>query len=203
MAKDKAKKSIFKRWWFWLLVVIVVGGIASAGGGNDQSSTSSDNGSKQSSTTAKADTKKAETKKTFGIGQEVKVGKVTYKINKKEVADQVGPTALPTKASGKYVVINVTLKNNGNEAVTVDSSFFNLKRGSKTYEADGAASMSANQGENGDVANSFFLQKVNPDSEITGNVVFDIAPDVASATDLQLQVQTGVFGTEKEVINLQ
>lgn len=207
MAKDKVKKSIFKRWWFWVIVVLVIGGIAS--GGNDdsgQTKQAKDTSSKPATTTAaapKQEVKKEEPKKSFGIGQDVTVGKMVYKINKKEAADQVGPSALPTKASGKFIVVNVTLKNNGNEAVTVDSSFFKLKRGEKTYEADATASMSANQGDNGDIANSFFLQKVNPDSEITGNVVFDVAPDAAAATDLQLQVQTGAFGTEKEVINLQ
>jgi len=128
---------------------------------------------------------------------------MTYKINGQSTADQVGPSVLPEKANGKYVVIDVTLKNNGDKAVTVDASFFKLKRGGKTYEANSTASMSANQGEDGDIQNSFFMQDVNPDSEITGKVVFDVAPEVASASDLQLQVQTGVFGTQTQVINLQ
>ena len=109
---------------------------------------------------------------------------------------------MPTKASGKYVVLDVTYKNSGNEAVTLDASFFKLVRGEKTYESDSMASMSANQGEDGTIQNSFFLQEVNPDMEITGKVVFDLAPDVAEATDLQLQDQTGLFGTETGIINL-
>lgn len=100
-------------------------------------------------------------------------------------------------------MLNVTLKNNRNEAVTVDTNFFKLKRGEKTYDADAMASMSANQGESGDIENSFFLQQLNPDMEISGKVVFDLAPEVAEAQDLQLQVQTGFWGTENELINLQ
>ena len=33
--------------------------------------------------------------------------------------------------------------------------------------------------------------------------MFDLAPEVAETTDLQLQVQTGLFGTETGMINLQ
>lgn len=84
----------------------------------------------------------------------------------------------------------------------VDSSFFKLKRGGKTYEADAAASLSANQGEDGNITNSFMAQDLNPDSEMSGKVVFDVTPEIAEATDLQLQVQTGAFGTETELINL-
>lgn len=177
--------------------------------GSDDSASSPKTKEKKETQTAsttpkekKEDTPKKEVK-AFKIGDTVKVGKITYIVSKKEAKDQVGPSVLPTKASQKFVVIEVTLKNGGNEAVTVDSSFFKLKRGEKTYEADSAASMSANQGEDGTITNSFFLQEVNPDSEVKGFVVFDVAPDVAAATDLQLQVQTGVFGTETEKISLQ
>lgn len=62
------------------------------------------------------------------------------------------------------------------------------------------ASMSANQGEDGSIDNSFFLQEVNPDMSISGKVVFDLAPEVAEATGLQLHVQSGFSGTETEII---
>lgn len=140
---------------------------------------------------------------TVGIGTPLELGDAVFTLNGKELADQVGPSVLPTTASGKYLVIDVTYKNNGNEAVMIDSSFFKIKRGDKVYEADSTASMSANQGEEGGIQNSLFFQEVNPDMEITGKVVFDLAPEVAEATDLQLQVQTGMFGTETGLINMQ
>jgi hypothetical protein len=73
-----------------------------------------------------------EEKKSFGIGETVPVGDMIYTVNERVSTDQVGPSALPTKASGKYLVLDVTLKNNGNEAVTVDTNLFKLKRGEKT-----------------------------------------------------------------------
>lgn len=172
-----------------------------SGGDNTAKNTSTSTGTKQQQTKKSAPSKKP-APKTYGIGDNVTVSKMVYKVNKKTTATQVGPSALPSKASGKFVVINVTLKNNGDKAVTVDSSFFKLKHGGKTYDADSSASMSANQEESGNIQNSFFMQQLNPDSTISGNVVFDVAPEVADATDLQLQVQTGLFGTETGIINL-
>lgn len=208
MAKDKKKKSIFKRWWFWVLAIIVI--IAIAGGGeSDDTTQSTDKGESTKAESANAsketkttDTNSAKEEKSFGMNEEVKVGKMTYKVTSKTPADQVGPSALPEKASQKFLVVEVTVKNGGDKAVTVDSNFFKLKRGGKTYEANATASMSANQDESGNITNSFFLQQLNPDSEMSGKVVFDVAPEVAAATDLQLQVQTGAFGTETELINL-
>lgn len=151
-----------------------------------------------------AETTKKETKKekTYKIGDVVKVGKMQYKVKSVSTAKEVGPTYGKSTAGDKYVVIEVTVKNNGDKAVTVDSNFFKLLKGDKTFEADAAASMSANQGEDGNIDNSFFLQKVNPESKISGKVVFDVADSVAKSKDLKLQVQTGAWGTETESIIL-
>ncbi|MFJ8517626.1 DUF4352 domain-containing protein [Lysinibacillus xylanilyticus] len=199
------KKPFYKKWWFILIVaIIVLGALGNMVGGND---TTKENDKKDKvETSAKApenkDSSKDEKEEIVGINTPLEVGDAVFTLNGVSLADQVGPSVLPTKASGKYVVLDVTYKNNGNKAVTIDASFFKLKRGEKTYESDSAASMSANQGEDGNIQNSFFLQEVNPDMEIKGKVVFDLAPEVAEATDLQLQVQTGIFGTETGMIKL-
>ncbi|MGE7910578.1 DUF4352 domain-containing protein [Lysinibacillus xylanilyticus] len=199
------KKPFYKKWWFILIVaIIVLGALGNMAGGND---TTKENDKKDKvETSAKApenkDSSKDEKEEIVGINTPLEVGDAVFTLNGVSLADQVGPSVLPTKASGKYVVLDVTYKNNGNKAVTIDASFFKLKRGEKTYESDSAASMSANQGEDGNIQNSFFLQEVNPDMEIKGKVVFDLAPEVAEATDLQLQVQTGIFGTETGMIKL-
>lgn len=195
-------KKFFKLGCGALIALIILGAIIGALGGGDDSSKVDDQKSSATSTDKKP-TKKDDQDKVVGIGTALEVGKAVFTVNEVQLTDQVGPSVLPTHASGKYVVLNVTYKNNGNEAVTIDSSFFKLKRGEKTYESDSTASMSANQGENGDIQNSFFFQEVNPDMEISGKVVFDLAPEAAEATDLQLQVQTGLFGTETGMINLQ
>lgn len=193
-------KKVFKLGCFGfigLIVLIIIISAVSSGGDSD---TTSNEPKEEVTKEKKKDAPKKE--KIYGIGDVVKVGDLEYTIKEKKEADQVGPSVLPEKASGKFVVLEVSLKNKGNEAVTADASFFKLKRGEKVYEADSAASISANQGEDGQIENSFFLQEVNPDSEAAGKVVFDVAPEVAEASDLKVQVQTGVFGTETESITL-
>ncbi|AKO92536.1 DUF4352 domain-containing protein [Priestia filamentosa] len=178
-----------------LIVIIIV--IAVATGGNDSSNKAN------TSNSTKQETNKKDAKNSYGVGDAVEVGDMVYTVNSKEVTSQVGPSVLPTEAKGKFLVVELNVKNNGNKAVTVDSSFFKLKHGDKVFEADSAASMSANQGEDGNIKNSFFLEQLNPDLEMGGKVVFDLSESTVNASDLQLQVQTGAFGTQTEVINLQ
>ena len=199
MAKEgKTKKPFYKKWWFWVIVVIIVAGAIGSNGGGDDSAKDS----KDSKSTTASSPKKAASKKEYKIGDTVKVGDMQYKVTKTSTAKKVGPSALQETANGTFLVIDLNVKNNGNEAVTVDSSFFNLKLGSKTYKADADASMSANQKEDGSIDNSFFMQDLNPGSEMSGRVVFDVPEDVANSSDLKVQVQTGAFGTETENINL-
>jgi hypothetical protein len=74
--------------------------------------------------------------------------------------------------------------------------------GSKTLSADSSASMSANQDESGQITNSFFLQQLNPDVEMSGKVVFDVSADQAASQSTKLKVQTGSFGTQTAEIKL-
>lgn len=180
-----------------LVVLIVIVGMI-AGGDDEAGTTTTDQ------TPTSGDSKPVKEDKNIAgvVGQELVVGKAGFTVNEVTTADQVGPSILPEKASEKFVVVNVTYTNKGNEAVTLDSSFFKLKLGEKTYETDSMASMSANQSDDGSIDNSFFLQSVNPDSTITGNIVFDVNETVANSDEIELQVQTGIFGTETAVIKL-
>lgn len=175
-----------------LVVLIAVAAMAFGGGGDD---TATNGGAAKP-----AEEKKATTAK---MNEVLNVGDAAFTITGKETAAQVGPSVLPETASGKYLVLDVTFKNNGNEAIMVDSSFFKLKLGEKTYEADDVASISANQSEDGSIDMGLFYEEVNPDSEVKGKVVFDVTPEVADSTELQVQVQSGMFGTETGIINLQ
>lgn len=218
MAKEKVKKPFYKKWWIWAIAVVVIFAFAQGGGDADSKAdapaaskpSAEPKASPEADAAAKEDAPVAEEAPeaeepeaaAYKIGDKVTVGDMEYVINDKKVKSKVGPAIAPTEASGEFVIIDVTLKNNGNDAVTVDSSFFKLQQGEKTFEADSMASMSANQGNDGGIENSFFYEEVNPDSKITGKVAFDVSAKVASSKDLQLQVQTGIWGTETEVIGL-
>ncbi|SJZ55730.1 protein of unknown function [Pilibacter termitis] len=148
------------------------------------------------------ETSKEAKKENFTIGQEFTVGRVTYKINSTEIVDEIktGNELLDAKARAKFLVLNVTVTNNGDKELLVSSSFFKLKLGKKIYEsAEYSANSAANYSENGE---ELFFKGINPDVSITGNVVFDVQEDVLKNKDLLLQVQTGVFGTETGFVTL-
>ena len=195
------KKPFYKRVWFIVLVgLFVIGGLQSVlGGGSNSSTSSSQATSTTTQTTTEASASSSEEQKeatTYSIGQEVPVGDVVYLVNSKEVTTNVGGEFGKT-ANGVFLVLNVTVKNNGKEAITVTDDFFTLLKGDVEYKSDSTAGIYANQDAN------FFLTEVNPENSVTGNVVFDITEETANDPSIQLRVQTGYFGTETGVINLQ
>ncbi|MBR9029264.1 DUF4352 domain-containing protein, partial [Staphylococcus aureus] len=175
------KKS--KKGWFWgcggclvLFILIIIGisactaGITGNLGGNSSK----------------------ETNKTHKIGETVKNGDLEVTVNSVETMKSVGPSLAPTNAKDIFVVADVTIKNKGKEALTIDSSMFKLKSGDKTFEADNTGSMSANQNDNGSIENSFFLQRINPDSTAQGKIVFDVSENIANAKDKKDKQDTEV-----------
>lgn len=185
------KKS--KKGWFWgcggclvLFILIIIGisactaGITGNLGGNSSK----------------------ETNKTHKIGETVKNGDLEVTVNSVETMKSVGPSLAPTNAKGIFVVADVTIKNKGKEALTIDSSMFKLKSGDKTFEADNTGSMSANQSDNGSIEHSFFLQRINPDSTAQGKIVFDVSENIANAKDKKLEVISSLFSVKKITFDL-
>ncbi|CDR63851.1 TPA: DUF4352 domain-containing protein [Staphylococcus argenteus] len=189
--KFRQKKS--RKGWFWgcggclvLFILIIIGisactaGITGNLGGNYSK----------------------ETNKTHKIGETVKNGDLEVTVNSVETMKSVGPSIAPTNAKGTFVVADVTIKNKGKEALTIDSSMFKLKTGDKTFEADNTGSMSANQNDNGSIENSFFLQRINPDSTAQGKIVFDVSENIANAKDKKLEVISSLFSVKKITFDL-
>lgn len=198
------KKPFYKRVWFWVVVVvvIVVIGLGNMGGSKDSKSSSNSQKVSSSASSSNSNNTSAKTEKTYKVGQVVKVGSMQYTVTGVSTAKSVGPSILPTDAKDTFVVVDLTVKNLGDKEVTIDSSFFKLLDGSKTLSADSSASMSANQDESGQITNSFFLQQLNPDVEMSGKVVFDVSADQAASQSTKLKVQTGSFGTQTAEIKL-
>lgn len=177
-----------KKWQIAVIVIVVigvVGAIAGSGSKNDEKKSSTP---ATKETSKKDDDKQAE--KVFKIGEMQKVGKVEYTVKAKEVTDSIGDEPITKKAQNKFLVVTVTIKNDGKEALTVLDSFFKLKDGDKTFDTDSGSSVYLTK-------DSILAKKINPDSSLTGKIVFDIAQETVDAKDLQLQVQTGSWGTEK------
>lgn len=107
----KEKKPFYKRWWFWLLIVIIIIGFASCSGGGDDSDNSS---SDSSSKTEKVSKKKDVSEQLFKIGQTASYDDVDIKVNSVKAANSIGDET--PDDGNQYVIVSVTLKNNGNES---------------------------------------------------------------------------------------
>ena len=207
------KTPFYKKWWFILLVVLIAYGAVTKGKGSITSNNSTSNSTATQTTssteqatndkngkTAVSEESKSDEKKSVAqampkIGEVTKVGDVEYIVNSKSISQNVGGEYGKT-ANGSYLILNVTVKNSGKKSITVTNDFFKLLKGDTEYETDSVAGMYANE------EGKFFLSELNPENSITGNVVFDLNAETANASGLVLQVQTGVWGTQKGKINL-
>lgn len=186
-----------KKFFKWLGIIIVgLIVISIAMGGDDEGATTTSSSSSSGSET-KADEKKEE-KKVYGVGQEVKVKNLTYKVNSVEESKLIEKQYLdPIKTDGKFIIVDVTVGNQDKEARFVDGEMFRLvdKDGTE-FSTKSEADMYINDGDLG-----FFLQEINPKMSKTGKVAFEVPAD---ATDLQLQVSSGLGWSsgKYEIINL-
>lgn len=202
-AKALLKKPFYKKWWVWTIAAIVL--IAMATGGEEGSNTaneaekltevSSDVKEEEKETPKEEKKEEPKAEEVAGMGEVVRVGDVEFTVHGVSTSKQVGGT-YGTKAQGTFLLVDVTVTNVGNEAITTDSNFFQLLVGEKTYDADSSASLYANPDAN------FFFEQVNPDLSAKGSVVFDVSDAVIENPDLLLKVQTGFFGTETGTIKI-
>ena len=161
MGKDKVKKPFYKKVWFWALVVIVIaiGGIG--GSGSDDSSKDSKSSSSSSEVSqvesAKSSESSSSEKATYGIGQDVAVGKLTYKVNSVTTDTNVGGQ-FGVNAKGVFMIVNISITNNDTKAASISDGSLKIKSNGAEYKADSSAGIYAN-----DAGNSAAFSDLNPE----------------------------------------
>lgn len=133
-------------------------------------------------------------KKTYGINDEVKVGKLTYVVNDVKMVDTLSNVLGEKKTSGQFLVIGLTILNGDKEERFVDSNMFKVNVGDTEYSADTELDLYANEDGMG-----FFLETINPNIEKTGNIVFELPKQVKNPL---LEVSSGfgwAGGQSKEI----
>lgn len=194
------KKPFYKKWWFILIAVIVLISVFSGLGEDDETVSSSTDTNEPESAEEKKDTKE-EKKPEFTIGDVVTVEDLNYTVNSIEVTQSVGPSIYPTDAKDTFLVVDLTVKNNGNEAIMIDTSNFKLIDGEKSFDPDSMGSISANQDAEGN-STGFFLENLNPDVSLQGTVVFDVTEDQANSATVQLGISKNIFSDKYTKIKL-
>lgn len=194
------KKPFYKKWWFILIAVIVLISVFSGLGEDDETVSSSTDTNEPEAAEEKKDTKK-EKKPEFTIGDVVTVEDLNYTVNSIEVTQSVGPSIYPTDAKDTFLVVDLTVKNNGNEAIMIDTSNFKLIDGEKSFDPDSMGSISANQDAEGN-STGFFLENLNPDVSLQGTVVFDVTEDQANSATVQLGISKNIFSDKYTKIKL-
>ncbi|MCD7892929.1 MAG: DUF4352 domain-containing protein [Erysipelotrichaceae bacterium] len=187
--EGKSKKKGIKNILKWVLIVLVACFVLCmlfSGDSDDTSTTSSSNTTEETS--------KTEEEVVYHIGDTISVGDLEYTVNSIDSAKTIGSEYINTEAQEMYFIVNITIKNNDDSAITVSDNYFKLLLGEKEYETDTSAALY--------IEDDIIYESVNPDASLTGDICFDITQETIDNKDLQLQVQTGSWGTQKGVINL-
>src|SRR5699024_8153772 len=135
-------------------------------------------------------------------GEPAEVADGTFTVNSVEEANEIqsdNEFIDDVETSGKFVILDVEVKNGKDESINIDSSYFKfITNENKEYDpsSDVDAMMAL-----GDKASYFFLEQINPDLSTDGKIVFEVGEDVV-VDESTLQAQTGFFGTETIEVSL-
>lgn len=123
----KEKKPLWKKWWFWLIVVIVVGVIGTSATNNDEPK-KSENTTQQQTESKETNTKEDDSKsEDFYIGDEIVMGDYVLTVDKTEKSS--GSDYDKPKKGNEFLIISVTIKNNGEEEISYNPYDFTVQNG--------------------------------------------------------------------------
>ena len=218
--KQQKKRSGCLKWVLIIFGVLILLGACGAllGGGDNATNTTPEEATEESEEPAEeVETESGEQEEsaeedeevveedeaveTVGIGETLTVDDIDFTVNDMYQQDSVGDV-IASNANDTYLILDVSVTNNQNEAVMLMDSYFKIVDGETVFEPDGTASMTANQAISPDNL-GLLAEEINPGSSRDALIVYDITQSVIDSQSKQLQVQSGMFGTETGIINLQ
>ncbi|QQE78096.1 DUF4352 domain-containing protein [Alicyclobacillus sp. SO9] len=146
-------------------------------------------------TTNSAKKKTTEPKKTaVKMGQWATAGKLTFKVNSMKYESKLPESSMgaPSANGGKWLILNVSIKNKDSKTRTIDTTMFKLFKGKTSYNASSEADIFINKN------SSFFLKQLNSGLSAKGNIAFN----VPKKETYQLQVGSGMFESTTKMIEL-
>jgi Domain of unknown function (DUF4352)/zinc-ribbon domain len=134
--------------------------------------------------------------KSYGIGDTVPVGDVSYRVTgAKRVKQLPDPLHLDPPMRGNFILITFVFTNNGNDPANVsDIGLYLYDSQGREFETDTDAAMNLPQDKS-----IYILDRVNPGLSRTVQTVYSVPPD---ARGFELEVTSGLWATESARINL-
>jgi hypothetical protein len=123
------------------------------------------------------------------LGTEVRDGKFAFRVSRVQRGVSSVGGQFGEEAQGAFTIVTLRVKNIGDESQTFDASNQKAYSGSTAFEADGGASLFANEG------SKSFLEGINPGNSITVRVVFD-APKGKKLTKIELHASAFSGGVD-------
>jgi hypothetical protein len=115
-----------------------------------------------------AGTPSAQRAQESGIGTPIRDGKFEFTVTKTSTASQVGNSFSNKKAQGEYVLVNVKVKNTGDQAQTFSGADQKLTdRAGHTFSADDEAAIYLEDSKS-------LYEEINPGNQVNGVVLFDV-----------------------------
>src|SRR5690625_5031090 len=190
---EKVKKPFYKKWWIWLIAIIVVFAIAS--GGDDESeavdseeATAVVESSESEDESENADAKEEETeeKTEFELGEKVELNDNIVEVV--EVEKSTGDDFDKPKEGKEYVIVHVSIENNGDEDTSYNPYDFKMKNSNGQIEDPAFSIIDSDTALNsGELA---------PGGNVSGTMVFEQEID-----DDQLQlIYEASFWSDKEIV---
>lgn len=129
--------------------------------------------------------------RTHSIGNEFTVGDVRYQVNgvttRQEIGERSYGTLIGVEANGKFLLVDMTVMNEANQAVRMRESSVKLMIDEAEYGTNSEAWAYMDD--------SFTFEQLNPGVQVDGNLAYDV-PSSASMDTMELEVSpVGLFST--------
>lgn len=159
---ENTKKPIYKKWWFWLIIVIVLL-IAISSPSNETTTEPNISTNTSSSTNTDSSTKVDTSNKTYSVGEEAILNNSSIIVTKVEKSN--GSEYDKPKSGKEYVIVHVTIKNNGNSNLSYNPYDFQVQNSQGQLENHTFTII--------DQETSLQSGELIPGGSVTGTIVFE------------------------------
>lgn len=127
----------------------------------------------------------------YSIGDKVTVGDITYIVNDVSSTSAVGNSFASEEADGIYLIVDLTIENNGDESTNLYSSYVQVVDSQgRIFESDSIAAIY--------LEDNLAFKQLQPGLPTSGTAIFD----VPTGESFVLEVTDSLWGTNTKYITL-